>query len=84
MSIQKAKITIEVNLSDFDLLQRLNSMSDELDITCDDLISMAIYRLLDDIYVIRRLWIQKKACLKQSNIFPQGLYGIDGMEDSRL
>jgi len=83
-SIPKTEITVSVRFSDFDLLERLRFMSDELDISWDDLVSMAVYRLLDDIYVIRRLWIQKKPCLKQSNIFPQGLYGVDGAEDSRL
>lgn len=84
MNSPKTQTAVEVKFSDFDLLERLRSMSDELGISWDDLISMAIYRLLDDIYVIRRLWIQKRPCLKQSNIFLQGLYGVDGAEDSKL
>lgn len=84
MSSPKTQTTVEVKFSDFDLLDRLRSMSDELGISWDDIISMAVYRLLDDIYVIRRLWIQKRPCLKQSNIFFQGLYGVDGAEDSKL
>ena len=84
MSIPRTETSVTVKFSDFDLLERVDSMSDELGISWDELVSMAVYRLLDDIYVIRRLWIQKKACLKQSCIFPQGLYGLDGQEDSRL
>lgn len=67
----KAEITINIKFCDLDLIERLHSMTDELDISFDDLVSMAAYRLLDDIYVIRRLWINQKPYLKKSDIFPQ-------------
>ena len=84
MNTPKIQTIVEVKFSDFNLVERLQSMSEELDISLDDIVSMAVYRLLDDIYVIRRLWIQKRPCLKQSHIFLPGLYGVDGAEDSKL
>ena len=70
-NILEAEISINIKFRDLDLVERLHSMADELDISFDDLVSMAAYRLLDDIYVIRRLWINKKPYLKKSDIFPQ-------------
>jgi hypothetical protein len=79
-SIPASKIIIEVEFSDFDLLERLHVMADELDLSWSQLVNMLVHRLLDDIYVIRMLWGEKQVFLKESNIFYEGCYGVLGAE----
>jgi hypothetical protein len=42
MNTPKIQTIVEVKFSDFDLLERLQSMSGELGISLDDLVSMAV------------------------------------------
>ena len=48
---------IPFKVTDFELLERLNRYSEELDRTFDELINLSIQRLLDDIETVHNLKI---------------------------
>jgi len=55
----------EVSITDFSLLERLNALSDELELTWDDLIEIAIERFLNDFNDDVALFTCRKSIIKE-------------------
>lgn len=55
MKTINSKIMVNVEINDFDLISKLNILSQELSITIDELIMYSIEKMIYDIEYVRRL-----------------------------
>jgi hypothetical protein len=61
------EIITKVKFTDYELFRRLNDMTDELDMTADEIINIAVDKYLDDFHEHMRLWQCRKSafCKKE-------------------
>ncbi len=50
------EVTVSVNFKDIETLENINSWANELEIDLDDLVSLAVKRMVRDIEEIKELW----------------------------
>ncbi len=55
MKTINSKIMVNLEINDFDLISKLNILSQELSITIDELIMYSIEKMIYDIEYVRRL-----------------------------
>lgn len=58
---KKVEISTQVKFADYELFRRLNDMADELDITVDEIINIAVDKYLDEFHEHMRLWQCRKS-----------------------
>lgn len=57
----EAEVFIKVKFSDYELFRRLNDMADELEMTADEIINIAVDKYLEDLHEHMRLWQCRKS-----------------------
>lgn len=58
---EPTEIFTKVRFTNYELFRRLNDMADELDMTVDSLINIAVDKYLDDFHEHMRLWQCRKS-----------------------
>lgn len=58
---EPTEIFTKVKFTDYELFRRLNDMADELDMTIDELINIAVDKYLEDFHEHMRLWQCRKS-----------------------
>lgn len=55
--MEDLNISMKVSFTSYELVDRLNTTALELNSSWDELINLGVERLLNDIHVIRELWV---------------------------